>query len=246
VEHSEQINEIFGALAKAQGAYEATTKDRENPHFKSSYATLASGLNAARKALAANGIGYVQSVQTEENGVNVETMLGHASGQWIRCSTFVPAAKFDAQGIGSASTYARRYAIFAMLGLAPEDDDGEDATRSMEGKNEQPPARAPRASSKKTDEPAIPYGKHKGKLPSDQSVPASELSYLAGQLETAIGNPEKARFRASNQALYGAICAELDRRAAKHAPPSGDGGNEDWGMGTGDEAEAEAMASAHD
>lgn len=229
MQHSEQINEIFAALAKAQGAYEATTKDRENPHFKSSYATLASGLNAARKALSANGIGYVQSVQTEENGVNVETMLGHASGQWLACSTFVPAAKFDAQGIGSASTYARRYAIFAMLGLAPEDDDGEDATRSMEGRNEAPPARQPRAS-KKSEEPVIPYGDHKGKKPSDESVPMRELEYLAGRLEKAIGDDTKARFKTDNQRLYGSICAEIDRRALKHTNGGSADGNASWGM----------------
>lgn len=228
MQHSEQINEIFAALAKAQGAYEATTKDRENPHFKSSYATLASGLNAARKALSANALGYVQSLQTEEHGVNVETMLGHASGQWIAFSTFVPAAKFDAQGIGSASTYARRYAIFSMLGLAPEDDDGEDASRAMEGKNEQPPARQPRATGKKNEEPVIPYGDHKGKKPSDQSVPARELTYLVGRLETAIKDPDKARFKADNQRLYGAVCAEIDRRATVGIDKSD--GNNGWGM----------------
>jgi hypothetical protein len=91
---------------------------------------------------------------------------------------------------------------------------------------------SPRAP-EKTNEPAIPYGKYKGKLPSDQSVPVRELTYLVERLETAIKDPEKARFRASNQALYGAICAELDRRSVGHAPDNSDT-NKGWGL-EGDE-----------
>lgn len=143
MERSEQINDLIGALAKAQGAFGATVKDRENPHFKSSYATLASGWNAARAALSANGLAVVQSLQTEENGIEVETMLAHMSGQWLTSKLFVPTAKFDAQGLGSASTYGRRYAVFAILGLAPEDDDGNDAAESMKGRNDRPVERTP-------------------------------------------------------------------------------------------------------
>lgn len=246
MERSEQINEIMGALAKAQGAYGAATKDRENPHFKSSYATLASGWNAARAALSANGLAVVQSVQTEQEGVEVETLLGHAGGQWLTSKLFVPATKFDAQGLGSASTYARRYALFAMLGIAPEDDDGEDASRSMGDKAHEPPQRQPRAQSQRSSETACfpNFGKHKNKPITDVSVTVKDLETLASDLLRGINNPEKARFRAQNEALRAAVCAEIDRRTT--VPVDNTDTNADWGMGSAAEAEAEAMASAHD
>jgi hypothetical protein len=235
MQRSEQISDLIAALAKAQGAFGVTAKDRENPHFKSSYATLASGWTACRAALSANSIAVVQSLQTEENGVEVETMLAHASGQWITSTLFVPTAKFDAQGLGSASTYGRRYALFSMLGLAPEDDDGNDAAESMQGKNDKPVQRQERRAPapRVTGDETIPYGPHKGKSDTDPSIP---LGYLSGDLEPAIAksvdNPEKAKFKRANETLLAAVRETLLKRAAdahQHGAPSGDA-NGAWGL----------------
>lgn len=127
---SEQVNEIFAALAKAQGAMQHASKDSTNPHFNRSYADLASVWEACRGALAANGIGVVQDVGFAQNVVTCETMLGHSSGQWLKGSLSLPVVKADAQGVGSAVTYARRYSLAAMCGVAPaDDDDGNAAVR---------------------------------------------------------------------------------------------------------------------
>lgn len=121
---SEHINELAAALAKAQAVMAGASKDRENPHFKSKYADLASVWDACREALTANGIAVVQmTMPSEAQEVVVQTRLCHASGQWIQGTLAIPVTKNDAQGFGSCLTYARRYALAAAVGVAPEDDD---------------------------------------------------------------------------------------------------------------------------
>lgn len=122
---SEQINEIAAALAKAQGQIEGAKKGRENPHFRSKYADLASIWDACREALSTNGLSVVQTTAPSgRDEVVVITRLAHASGQWYEGVLALPVSKSDAQGFGSALTYTRRYALSAMVGVAPEDDDG--------------------------------------------------------------------------------------------------------------------------
>lgn len=123
MQKSEQINELSAALAKAQAQIENASKTSNNPHFKSKYADLAEVLNTVRPVFAANGIAIVQMPSFASGIVSVETMLTHASGQWISnvCST--PVSKQDAQGVGSAITYLRRYSLAAFAGVAQEDDD---------------------------------------------------------------------------------------------------------------------------
>lgn len=122
---SEQIGEIAAALAKAQGLIEGAKKGRENPHFKSKYADLASIWDACREALSVNGLSVVQvTAPSTKDEVVVITRLMHASGQWYEGVLAMPVSKGDAQGFGSALTYTRRYALAAMVGVAPEDDDG--------------------------------------------------------------------------------------------------------------------------
>ena len=114
---SESINELAAALAKAQGQMEGAKKDADNPFFKSKYADLASVVEALRGPFAEHGLAYVQlphPPQDNAEEVQVETVLMHASGQWISSLTVVPVTKKDAQGFGSALTYARRYALFTM------------------------------------------------------------------------------------------------------------------------------------
>lgn len=127
---SSEISELATALAKAQGAMDSATKSNVNPHFKSRYADLAAVREAMREPFAANGLSVVQGLRTVTNGIEVETILFHSSGQSIRETLMVPTPRFDAQGLGSAATYGRRYALMSMIGLASEDDDGNAATGS--------------------------------------------------------------------------------------------------------------------
>lgn len=124
---SEQINELATALAKAQGSMGGALKDSANPFFKSRYADLESVWNACRKALADNGLSVVQSASAVEGGVAVTTMLLHSSGQWMRDTLPLHPKDLSPQGIGSAITYGRRYALAAMAGVYQTDDDAEAA-----------------------------------------------------------------------------------------------------------------------
>ena len=122
---SDSIKELATALAKAQASMAGAKKDSTNPHFRSKYADLASIWEACRDALTSNGIAVVQMTRaTAEEAVIVETRLMHSSGEWIEGELLVPVTKADAQGFGSALTYARRYSLAAAVGVAPEDDDG--------------------------------------------------------------------------------------------------------------------------
>jgi len=127
MEKSESINELATALAKAQGQIEGAKKSETNPFFKSKYADLASCWDACRKPLSDNSLSVSQLVSQEQDKQILETVLLHASGQWLS-STVVLSPKDDTpQAIGSAITYARRYALSAIVGIAAEDDDGESA-----------------------------------------------------------------------------------------------------------------------
>lgn len=126
---SEGINELVTALAKAQGQIQGAAKDSDNPFFKSKYADLASVWDACRNALSTNGLAVIQTLADCEFGkVRVITTLAHSSGQWIKSVLTLSPKDTSPQGIGSGITYARRYALAAIVGVAPEDDDGNQAT----------------------------------------------------------------------------------------------------------------------
>jgi hypothetical protein len=122
---SESIAALAAALAKAQAVMGGAKKDTANPFFKSKYADLASCWEAARSALPAQGLCIIQTTrQSDKDEVVVITRLAHESGEWIEGELALPVSKADAQGYGSALTYARRYGLCAVVGIAPEDDDG--------------------------------------------------------------------------------------------------------------------------
>lgn len=129
MEMSEQINELSAALSKAQAKIIGALKDAANPFFKSKYADLSSVWDAVRDPLTANGLAVIQTTSSPPDGssVIVTTMLTHSSGQWVRDSLTMAPAKRDPQGIGSAITYGRRYALAAITGCPQIDDDGEAA-----------------------------------------------------------------------------------------------------------------------
>lgn len=121
---------ISAALVKAQKAFGPALKTSQNPHFKSRYADLSACVEAVVEALNDNGIALTQHTEPSERGVVVETVLIHDSGEeMLFGKLFVPSTKNDAQGYGSALTYARRYSLMAACGLAPEDDDGNAASQ---------------------------------------------------------------------------------------------------------------------
>ena len=122
---SENLNELFTALSKAQGQFSAAVKDAKNPFFKSNYADLNSVFDAFRVPLAANGLCVSQLVSIIDGNNVLVTMLGHSSGQWIKSHSPIITTKNDAQGFGAGVTYMRRYALVSMLGISQEDDDGE-------------------------------------------------------------------------------------------------------------------------
>lgn len=127
---SDSIASLAAALAIAQGQMKGAIKDSANPFFKSKYADLASVVEAIRVAFSLNGLSYIQTVEpSDKDEVRVETTLLHSSGEWIACGVLsLPVSKADAQGYGSALTYARRYSLSAAVGVAPEDDDGNAAS----------------------------------------------------------------------------------------------------------------------
>lgn len=139
---SKDITELAKALLAVQSQLQPALKDAENPFTKSSYATLNSVMDTCRAALLANGILMTQfPVPAETGHLGLATKLIHAeSGQWHSSLAVVPLPKADPQGYGSAQTYARRYALCAMLGIVTEDDDGEGAKMPQSVKKSRTPA----------------------------------------------------------------------------------------------------------
>jgi len=132
---SEQTADIDKALAAAQHEMRNPGFDRKNTHFKNEYATLAAVRDAVIPVLAKHGISLTQELISDEGRVGCLTML-RREGQWLEYGPFwVPASKFDAQGFGSAATYARRYAMNSVAGVAGDVDD--DAETASEGRREE-------------------------------------------------------------------------------------------------------------
>lgn len=126
---------IAKAFVAAQKEFAPAIKNSTNPHFRSAYVDLAGCVEAVLDALNNHGIALMQRTHECDNGVKVETVLLHESGESITGGIIqVPADKQTPQGYGSALTYARRYSLMAATGIAPEDDDGHAATKSMADK----------------------------------------------------------------------------------------------------------------
>ena len=144
------MKNIATALVKAKRAFGTVFKVSINPHFKSKFAPLDVCLEAVDAACLDNGIAVYQETSLDETGITVETVFLHESGESLRCGKLhVPAAKQDSQGYGSALTYARRYSLLTACGIAPEDDDGNAASKPKQVAP-RPPAPPP------TPAPAMP------------------------------------------------------------------------------------------
>lgn len=153
------------ALVKAQKAFEPARKDATNPHFRSKYANLSACVDAVKDALNDNGISLIQALHESDNGVIVETIFLHESGEQFSAGKLhFPASKQDAQGYMSALTYARRGALLSACGIAPEDDDGNAAVKAM-------------PSAKLVDKPIVkPKAQEKPALVIDEGMPILEFA----------------------------------------------------------------------
>jgi hypothetical protein len=139
---SSSVAKLAAALAKAQMEMEGATKDAINPHFKSKYADLAS-VREACKPLSKHGIAILQPTRADGAAVTVTTLLIHDSGEWISEDLTLTAGQATPQAVGSAITYGRRYGLAAMVGIAPEDDDGEAAEGRGSGQRQAPKVETP-------------------------------------------------------------------------------------------------------
>ena len=123
--------ELFVALAKAQNAVENATKGSINPHFRNRYADLAEVLNTVRPVFSSFGLSIIQNPAFDGSLVSVHTALCHESGGYVTAIASCVPAKADAQGVGAATTYLRRYSLASITGVAQEDDDGQSASNPV-------------------------------------------------------------------------------------------------------------------
>lgn len=134
MEQSAEIGDLAKALSAFQADVQEPKRDGVNPHLKNRFVTLASAWSAIRPVIGKHGLSVTQLAGGDGQSVTVTTQLQHSSGQWIRESIALPTGSQkglnDAQVMGSALSYLRRYALLAILGLSAEDDD---AATSYEG-----------------------------------------------------------------------------------------------------------------
>src|SRR3990167_9151025 len=123
-DRSASIAKLATALAMVQGKITGALKGRENPFFHSQYADLAACWDACREHLSANGLAVIQLPSAQGSTVIIRTVLAHSSGEWIASELSMTAEKATPHAVGSAITYGRRYGLCAIVGIAPEDDDG--------------------------------------------------------------------------------------------------------------------------
>lgn len=138
-EWSPTIGALIEALAKARKVFKPVIKSANNPFFKSKYADLAEVIDATKDGLSDNNLAVLQppSFQREAGMVKILTILAHSSNEWMKCTLEMPVSKSDAQGVGSAITYGRRYSYSAVLNVASEFDDDGNAASGKKGAKEE-------------------------------------------------------------------------------------------------------------
>ena len=161
------MKQVAAALVKAQKEFGPALKTSTNPHFRTKYADLSACIEAVLDGLNNNGIFLMQLTDEHPDGIKIQTVFVHESGEQIVSGwLFVPAAKADPQGFGSALTYARRYSLMTACGIAPEDDDA-NSTRPPAPKAPAPPVPVP-------------------KVVQPVAAPAKKLEGVAGQWQLKV------------------------------------------------------------
>lgn len=233
---SPTIGSLAAALAKAQAQVQAASKDRTNPAFRSKYADLASVWDACREAITSNGLAIVQLAEDHEVGrVALRTILIHASGEFIQTVVSAPLGKNDAQAVGSALTYLRRYSLSAMVGVAPDDDDGNAATCRSDNHdrdnrnpfdgapprdNVRPPPREPTPIRPPANQPAATDGGHDPSWEADRAAFCARLGELGVNYDTvkavtaSINKPKPSQMNtAQRKALVGWLAGPAGKAA---------------------------------
>lgn len=168
-------NKIWAALAAAQADFGTVSKTGKNPHFKSTYATLQDVISVTQDALHKHGLVVYQAPVIGDNGLYLRSVLAHTeSGETIEDMLPLLTAKNDMQALGSAISYARRYLLMAQLGIAAEDDDGNDAVAQPKQQAQRKPAPAPQQHSN-GHAPEPPAGN-----PFDDAEPPAEAEQEPG------------------------------------------------------------------
>jgi hypothetical protein len=153
IEHSDELSELAAAIIEVQAEMPKIPKTSDNPFFKSKYADLADVKTLADPIITKHGLAVTQWPSNNEKGDTLVTMLLHRSGQFIKSEMQLHLTKTDAQGQGSALTYARRYAYMASLGLvADADDDGNRASQSQSSSQGKPKPKATKKANPETGE----------------------------------------------------------------------------------------------
>jgi len=190
---SPTLGKIGLAMSKAQIRIRGAVKDSSNPYFKSSYADLASVWDACHEAINENEIGIFQLPSTEGNKVTVVTLLVHSSGEWLMSELSMTAKQGDPQAIGSLITYCRRYALGAMAGVCPVDDDGEAAMgRTEKAKKDDS------GISKKAQEAAHKKNVEDAKKACEKATP-EEKKTMAERMTKAGCTPEEVAYATGNK-----------------------------------------------
>lgn len=138
VRRSASIAALAAAMNKAQSKLKNPPKDSVNPHFRSKYADLATVRDAVTPALTENGLAVMQFPCELDDAPALTTLLTHTSGEWVETTIRLRPGKLDPQGVGSALTYARRYALQALAGVAADDDDDGHAATHRPAQQHQP------------------------------------------------------------------------------------------------------------
>lgn len=187
---SEAINELATAMAKAQADMKPAIKDMTNPAFRSKYADLASVWDACRVPLTSNGLTVWQDLSTVESGVSVLTRLTHTSGQWAEFGPLiVPLGKHDAHGVGSASTYGKRFALCAAVGVVAEEDDDGNGAVAPKAKPQRDEARSvPRDAPKASGVVADPEtGREVPPIDADAPSEREQILHRVKSMEDSLG-----------------------------------------------------------
>lgn len=202
---SDSISKIALALSKAQAKMTAAKRTAENPFFKSKYADLNSVWESLRGPLSEQELAVVQTPIEDEKGIAIITTLAHSSGEWFRSKMYIAPKARDAQSIGSAITYARRYALSAITGAAPDDDDdGNGAVGNHQnGQNGSSHARSLPPQNRASERASLPP-------PTDTPKGASETAPVA-----APSDAPKPKTKVQQKIVYGFLKDVTQQKAKK-------------------------------
>lgn len=209
---SATIGELATALSKVQGVLEGAPKSSSNPFFKSKYADLATVWDTCREPLAKNGLAVIQLCipASDPSKIAVNTILVHTSGEWVSGVIEMKPVKDDPQAIGSAITYARRYGLQAIVGIAPEDDDGNEASGRSEN-GDKAEHLWPKAKTKAEVAEAKEKGLLKGQRVFHQPIPA----HVVAEAEAEVFGTPKAPAWDEHEKTIAEQLAEIPAKIAE-------------------------------